>query len=46
MWRQFIAQIARGVALRIADLLAQMQHLADQRGNLGLLADYRLVEFV
>ncbi len=46
MRRQFIAQTARRVALRVADLLAQVQHLAYQRVNLRLLADHRLVQLV
>lgn len=46
MRRQLIPQIALTRRLRVRRLLAQVQHFADERVDLGLLADNDLVEFV
>ena len=46
MRRQLIPQIALPRRLRLRGLLAQVQHFADQRVDLGLLADDDVVEFV
>ena len=46
MRRQLIPQIALPRRLGVDGLLAQVQHFADERIDLGLLADDDLVEFV
>ena len=46
MRRQLIPQIALPRRLGVDGLLAQVQHFADERVDLGLLADDDLVEFV
>ena len=46
MRRQLVPHITRPLRLGLGRLLAQVQHFADKRIDLGLLADDDLVEFV